>query len=72
LRTQFHLIFDHRIGRDFKIAGRKFSSFVDIFNLLNLNQNLRESDFSGPLLNQRRPQEVENPRVVRFGISWNF
>ena len=72
LRTQFNLIFDQRIGRDFKVAGRKFSAFVDIFNLLNLNKNLREWDLSRPLLNQRRPLEVENPRVIRFGIRWNF
>lgn len=72
VRTEFNMIFDQRIGRDFKVAGRNFSSFIDIFNLFNLNKSLRQEDLSGPLFDQRRPLEVLNPRVVRFGIKWNF
>jgi hypothetical protein len=72
VRTEFNMIFDQRIGHDFRIAGRKFSSFVDIFNLFNLNKSLREEDLSGPFFDQRRPLEFLNPRVARFGIRWNF
>jgi len=72
VRTEFNLIFDQHIGRDFRIAGRNFSSFIDIFNLFNLNKSLREGDLSGPLFDQRLPLEVLNPRVVRFGIRWSF
>jgi hypothetical protein len=72
LRTQVNLVFDQRIGRDFKIASHKFSGYVDIFNLLNLNKSLLEWDLSGPLFDQRLPLKVMNPRVVRFGFRWNF
>jgi len=71
-RTEFNLIFDQRIERDFRIAGHKLTGFGDIFNLFNLNKNLQESDLTGPFFNQRRPLDVLNPRVVRFGARWNF
>jgi hypothetical protein len=72
LRTQFNVIFDQRIGRDFELGRSKLSFLIDIFNVLNLNNSLREFDISGPLFPQRRPLDVQNPRVVRLGIRWNF
>jgi hypothetical protein len=68
LRTQFHLTFDQRIAREFQLRRVKLSVFIDTFNFLNLKQNLREWDISGPEFPLRRPIEVQNPRVIRLGI----
>ena len=72
MRTQFDLNFDQRIGRDFKVRRFQFSFLIDILNLLNLNRNLREFDILGPLLPSRLPLDVQNLRVFRLGIKWNF
>ena len=45
---------------------------VDAFNLLNSNNSLSEFDLSGPLFAQRKPVDVQNPRVFRIGISLKF
>ncbi len=72
VRTEYNLTFDQRIAKDWNIGRQRFSAFVDIFNLLNMNNNLLENDISGPLFPLRVPLEVLNPRVFRLGIRWNF
>jgi hypothetical protein len=71
-RTQFNLTFDQRIQREWTLGRHRFSFLLDVFNLLNLNSSLREYDISGPLFPERRPLEIMNPRVFRFGVRWNF
>jgi hypothetical protein len=68
MRSEFNLTFDQRIGRELELGGFKASLVVDVFNLFNLAKHLREYDLSGPLFPLRRPLEVLNPRVVRFGL----
>ncbi len=67
-RTQYNLTFDQRIAREFEIGWARLSVMVDIFNLLDLRKHLREYDISGPLFPLRLPTDVQNPRVVRFGV----
>jgi hypothetical protein len=72
-RTQYVLNFDQRVSRQFALGGTaRMALFVDIFNLLNTNKNLSELDLSGPLFSKRRPTDVQNPRVLRVGISLKF
>jgi hypothetical protein len=71
-RTQFNLTFDQRIGHDFTLGRLKLSALIDIFNLLNLNKNLREADLTGPLFPSRAPLQFQNPRVMRFGLKVNL
>jgi hypothetical protein len=71
-RTQYNLIFDQRISHTLRLGERRMSVLVDVFNLLNLNKNLIESDLSGPMFPLRKPLQVQNPRVVRFGLRWNL
>jgi hypothetical protein len=67
-RTQYNLSFDQRVARDFDFSRFKLSVMVDVFNLFNRNNNLREHDISGPLFPPRTPVEILNPRVFRFGL----
>jgi hypothetical protein len=63
---------DIRIARDFHVRRGAIALDLDIFNLLNLNQNTREADLTSPTFAQRVPVAVQAPRVFRLGIEWNF
>jgi hypothetical protein len=71
-RTQFNMIFDQRLSRDFELGPRRLTVMLDVFNVLNLNKNLREFDITGPLFAQRKPLDVENPRAFRLGAKFAF
>jgi hypothetical protein len=71
-RTQFNSTLDLRIARDFHIKRGAIALDLDIFNLLNLNQNTREADLTSPTFGQRVPLSIQAPRVIRLGIEWRF
>jgi hypothetical protein len=71
-RTQFNMNFDQRISRDFQVGSMRLSLILDVFNVLNLNRSLSEYDITGPLFAQRRPVDIENPRVFRAGARVTF
>ncbi|HVN80232.1 MAG TPA: carboxypeptidase-like regulatory domain-containing protein [Terriglobia bacterium] len=72
VRTEYNLTIDQRIARDWNLGRHKLSAFLDIFNLLNQNNDLQEYDLSGLLFPLRVPLEVLNPRVFRLGVKWEF
>jgi hypothetical protein len=45
---------------------------VDIMNLLNSGNKVRESDISGPLFNKRLPVAIQSPRHARVTIEFSF
>jgi hypothetical protein len=71
-RTEFNSTLDMRIARDFHVRLGTIALDLDIFNLLNLNQNTREADLTSPTFGQRVPVSIQAPRVFRLGIEWNF
>ena len=71
-RTQFNSTTDLRVAKEFQLARGKFSLLVDVFNLLNQNQNLLEDALTGPTFEQRVPLAVQAPRIVRLGLVWSF
>jgi hypothetical protein len=71
-RTQYNLTFDQRLSRDFGLGSGRLTVMLDIFNVLNLNRSLREFDLTGSLFAQRKPLDVENPRVFRLGAKFTF
>jgi hypothetical protein len=71
-RTQFNMNFDQRIARDFQLRSMRMSVILDTFNVLNLNRSLTEYDITGSLFAQRKPVDVENPRVFRIGARLTF
>jgi hypothetical protein len=71
-RTQFNMNFDQRISRDFQLRTMRLSLMLDSFNVLNLNRSLTEYDITGPVFAQRKPVDVENPRVFRLGARLTF
>ena len=71
-RTQYYLNIDLRIAREFELGKTRMTALADIFNLLNSNKNLAETDITGPLFAQRAPLDVQNPRALRLGIRFSF
>jgi hypothetical protein len=44
----------------------------EFFNLLNLSARMRVADLTGPQFLQNVPLEIQPPRFLRGGISWEF
>jgi hypothetical protein len=74
--TQFRLDtvteFDARVGKEFKLSRARFNIDFDIFNVLNNNTvlgrqyNLRTPSAANAVL------EIQNPRIARIGLRFNF
>jgi hypothetical protein len=63
--------FDARVGKEFKFSRARFNIDLDVFNLLNNNTVLgRQYDARVSTYNQVR--EIQNPRIARIGVRFNF
>jgi hypothetical protein len=71
-RVEFNFTLDVGIEKTFRLGEEQLGVRLDVFNLLNTNNNTRESDLSGPNFNARIPLEIEAPRVFRLGIKCEF
>jgi hypothetical protein len=64
--------FDARVGKEFKFSRTRFNVDLDIFNILNNNTvlgrqyNLRTPSSANTVL------EIQNPRIARIGVRFNF
>jgi hypothetical protein len=71
-RVEFNFTLDVGIEKTFRLGDERLGLRLDVFNLLNTNNNTRESDLSGPNFNARIPLEIEAPRVLRLGMKCEF
>jgi hypothetical protein len=71
-RVEFNLTVDLGIEKTFRVGDDRVGVRLDVFNLLNTNNNTRENDLSGPNFQARIPLEIEAPRVFRLGMKWGF
>jgi hypothetical protein len=71
-RTNLSSTLDLRLSRALTIKRTKLSFDADLFNLLNLSRDTRESDLTSPRFNLRIPLAIQPPRTVRVGIGWQF
>ncbi len=71
-QTQFNLTLDVRVARDFRLPRGTLSGYLDVFNILNLNNSTREADLTGAAFNLRVPLAIETPRTARLGVAWKF
>ena len=71
-QTELNSTLDARLARDFHLRRGVISGYLDVFNLLNLNNNTRESALTGPQFLLRVPLSVETPRTLRLGLAWTF
>jgi hypothetical protein len=71
-RVEFNFTLDVGIEKTFRLGEERLGVRLDVFNLLNTNNNTRENDLSGPNFNARIPLEIEAPRVFRLGMKCEF
>ncbi|MEK6572133.1 MAG: TonB-dependent receptor, partial [Bacteroidota bacterium] len=71
-RVEFNLTLDVGIEKVVLFGEQRIGVRLDIFNLLNCNNNTRESDLSGPKFESRLPLEIQAPRVLRLGVKYEF
>ena len=71
-RTNLSSTLDLRVARSFDFKRSKLSFDLDVFNLLNLSRDTRESDLTGPDFNKRVPIAIQPPRTIRVGLGWQF
>ena len=64
-------ILDFRFEKSLKIPGiRKLTGMVDVFNALNANPVTNFRTITGPRF--KEVIAVLDPRIVRFGVRWDF
>lgn len=64
--------FDVRVGKELKFGGRtRLSIDFDVFNLLN-NNTVLGRQYNLRLSTADTVQEIQNPRIARIGLRFNF
>jgi len=71
-RTEFNSTLDLNVARTFGTQRSKVSLTLDVFNLLNLNNNTLESDLTSTDFAKRIPLTIQAPRTFRLGVNWEF
>jgi hypothetical protein len=70
--TRFTYVFtlDTRLEKQIRIGGGDASVILQVFNLLNTNNEVEEDEVTGPAF--RTPTAVQPPRAVRLGVRFTF
>jgi hypothetical protein len=70
--TRFTYVFtlDTRLERQLRIGGRDASLIVEVFNMLNTNNEVEEDEVTRASF--RAPTAVQPPRSLRLGVRFTF
>jgi len=69
-RFTFTATLDLRAQKSFEVAGRQVSVFADVYNLLNLAEEVEEREITGAGF--RTPTAFQPPRTARIGARVAF
>ena len=69
-RFTYTFTLDTRLEKQLPGRGRRAVLILDVFNLLNTNNEIEEDEVTGPAF--RSPTAVQPPRSVRLGIRVTF
>jgi hypothetical protein len=69
-RFTYAFTLDTRLERQLRIGRRDASVILEVFNLLNTNNEVEENEVSSPTF--RAPTAVQPPRSVRLGFRFAF
>ncbi|MGH9349596.1 MAG: carboxypeptidase regulatory-like domain-containing protein [Vicinamibacterales bacterium] len=61
---------DLRFAKRFAVGTARLEGSLDVFNLLNANHVLLQTEVVGPQLG--RPSRILAPRIIRFGVTARF
>ncbi len=71
-RTAHNLTIDLRLSRDFQLARGGLVASLDVFNLSNAANALREADVTSPTHLWRIPLSFQTPRSLQLGLRFNW
>jgi len=71
-RAEHVMNWNLRLSRAFRMARGDAQLALDMVNVLNSDNRIREIDAGGPAFNQRLPIAIEPARFVRIGIQYGF
>jgi hypothetical protein len=71
-RYEFNMTVDLRIEKVISLGEARGRVFLDIYNVFNWALATEESEWTGPDFTLRYATEVQSPRVVRFGVRYEF
>jgi hypothetical protein len=69
-RYTYAFTLDTRLEKQITLSGRRATVVLDVFNLLNTNNEVEEDEVTGPAF--RNATAVQPPRSVRFGFRLAF
>ena len=69
-RFTYTFTLDTRLEKQLPIRGHRAALILDMFNLLNTNNEVEENEVTGPAF--RNPTAVQPPRSVRLGLRLTF
>ena len=69
-RFTYTFTLDTRLEKLLAVGGRRAAVVLDVFNLLNTNNEIEEDEVTGPSF--RQPTAVQPPRTVRLGVRITF
>jgi hypothetical protein len=69
-RFTYAFTLDTRLEKQIPVAGRRAALVLDVFNLLNTNNEVEEDEITGPGF--RAATAVQPPRSVRIGFRLTF
>jgi len=61
-----------RAQREFQLPFGRISAAIDAMNVLNMDQNIQQSDVSGPAFIDRVPVAIQEPRSFRILVRYDF
>lgn len=71
-RYEFNSTVDLRLEKRFSIGSSVLRFILDGFNVLNMSLATQENEWTGPEFPLRYATEIQSPRVLRLGISYEF
>jgi hypothetical protein len=70
-RFTFTTTWDARVEKRFRLGGeQRIALAIEVFNLLNLHEEVEESVVTGPAF--RTPAAIQPPRTFRCGLRYGF
>jgi hypothetical protein len=70
VRFTYTFTLDTRLEKSWTVQGRRTALLVEVYNLLNTNNEVEEDEVTGPAF--RMPTAVQPPRSIRVGLRFSF
>jgi hypothetical protein len=71
-RYEFNMTVDLRIEKTISLGRTRGRIFLEAYNLFDWAMATQENEWTGPEFTLRYATEVQSPRVLRFGVRYEF